>query len=804
MDFLVMEYLEGETLDTRISRQKVRSLRGDVPSLMAARVALPLDETLRIATQLAEALAAAHRAGIVHRDLKPGNIMLTRGGVKVLDFGLAKFQSWTGESEVDCANTVTALSLTGERIVGTMPFMAPEQLEGRSIDARADIFAIGAILYEMATGRRAFTADSQAGLIAALLEREPPPIADDEPGTPRSLERLVRKCLAKNPDDRWQSASDIADALRWIAPGEDPAAGSTVKARPGGRGGWTTAAVVLLAAAAALPLWLREASGQPTPAKRDARFTKVTFAGDVRAADLSPDGKTVAYASGVDGEVRVFVSDLTGNRSLEIWKGPNLWALRWLPNGSELLLGLPKGEMWRLSRFGGPPRLVVRGPSAYLAVGPNEAEFVHSMEDLVGYQISATDSTGSRTVYLRGFRWLIGLDWNRVTNRVLALSQEDDGAYAVWSTTPDGEEARRLYSDTHPLHAVCSSPATGAIYLLRERNDATEILKLAPSRSNQLRGVVLTSVVDRVATRSCSVSDRGDRMLYSRQVAYSNIWRFDLRTPTQPAVPLTKGTSVLQFPRVSADGQWILASQGTGSNSHIVKFPASGGEPLQITSGTIGVLSPNDRQLAFVSRSNNQYRVWTSDASGLGATEVSDAVTGNPTRITWLPDGRLGWQTADGANYRLRDLSNGHEELLMRPDFEGYASYPQFSPNNEQVAIFWITSGSGLYLLSWPAREPRLLAPNLAPIGWSQDGEWIYALQAVQPFKAQNSSSALFRVSPRTSRVELIGSFPRGYLTRGSCSLTPERQAIICALAEDNSDAWIIDDFDPDVRPEKR
>jgi hypothetical protein len=140
----------------------------------------------------------------------------------------------------------------------------------------------------------------------------------------------------------------------------------------------------------------------------------------------------------------------------------------------------------------------------------------------------------------------------------------------------------------------------------------------------------------------------------------------------------------------------------------------------------------------------------------------------------------------------------------MRPDFEGYASYPHFSPNNEQVAIFGITRRTGLYVLSWPSREPRFLAPNLAPIGWSQNGEWIYALQAVQPFKAHNSTSALVRVSPRTSEVELIGTFPRGYLTRGSCSLTPDRQAIVCALAEETSDAWIIDDFDPDTHSEQR
>jgi hypothetical protein len=140
----------------------------------------------------------------------------------------------------------------------------------------------------------------------------------------------------------------------------------------------------------------------------------------------------------------------------------------------------------------------------------------------------------------------------------------------------------------------------------------------------------------------------------------------------------------------------------------------------------------------------------------------------------------------------------------MRPNSGGYVSDPEFSPTNEQVAIFWITGKSGLYVLSWPSREPRFLAPNLAPIGWSEDGEWIYALQAVGPFNAQNSTGALVRVSLRTSRVERIGSFPRGYLRRGSCSLTPDRQAIICALTEESTDAWIIDDFDPEMHSERK
>ena len=264
---------------------------------------MPLDETIRIATQLADALTAAHRAGIVHRDLKPGNIMLTRSGVKVLDFGLAKLKP-SGDVGVNAASTMTDLPLTGEgMLVGTIPYMAPEQLEGRSIDHRTDIFAFGGIVYEMATGRRAFAGESQASLIAAILDREPEPISSDQPLTPPGLERLVRKCLAKDPDGRWQAASDIADELRWLSTG----GGSAAVAPPIGRrkrrlGGWALAGgVALLAAVAAVAVWRGSRRVTPHAPRREMTYTQATFAGDVSAAALSPDGRTVAYATGAVG-----------------------------------------------------------------------------------------------------------------------------------------------------------------------------------------------------------------------------------------------------------------------------------------------------------------------------------------------------------------------------------------------------------------------------------------------------------------------------------------------------------------------
>src|SRR5688572_15963810 len=191
-----MEYLEGETLATRLQRS-----------------ALPTDQVLRHVAEIASALAAAHRRGVVHRDLKPGNVMITRGGARLLDFGLAKPALPLAGVEVTASAPITAHG----SIVGTYPYMSPEQVEGRDVDPRSDIFALGALLYEMATGSRAFDGQTSASLIAAILERDPPPIAARQPFAPAALDDIVRGCLAKDPEDRWQTAQDVKlqlDGLR--------------------------------------------------------------------------------------------------------------------------------------------------------------------------------------------------------------------------------------------------------------------------------------------------------------------------------------------------------------------------------------------------------------------------------------------------------------------------------------------------------------------------------------------------------------------------------------------------------------
>src|SRR6516225_3827624 len=205
IDFLVMEFLQGETLADRL-------LKGP----------LSPDEVLKNGIEICEGLERAHKSGVVHRDLKPGNIMLTRTGAKLMDFGLAK----AGTVDRPPSSGLTATFMTPEgshpltakgTVVGTFQYMAPEQVEGKEADARGDIFALGAVLYEMVTGKRAFSGKTQASVVAAILASDPPPISTVQPMSPPALDRVVRNCLAKDPDDRFQNVHDLKLQLKWIA-----------------------------------------------------------------------------------------------------------------------------------------------------------------------------------------------------------------------------------------------------------------------------------------------------------------------------------------------------------------------------------------------------------------------------------------------------------------------------------------------------------------------------------------------------------------------------------------------------------
>jgi eukaryotic-like serine/threonine-protein kinase len=283
-DFLVMEYLDGETLAQRLARGK-----------------LPFEQAMQYGIEIADALAAAHKAGLVHRDLKPGNVMLTKSGAKLLDFGLAKpgvQLVGPGDAQLTTKGSLTSAGT----LLGTLQYMAPEQLQAQPVDARTDVFAFGCVLYEMITGRRAFAGDTPASVIAAVLDHEPAPLASSERVSHPALDQVIRTCLAKNLDDRWSSGRDVWLALRRFGYAGD--APSTV-ARPKS---WFRLAVVpwVIAGLSLIAALYRPSSPPPTTSAAPTTRALIEFPNVWLATPiLSPDGRYVALPSAAGGQVLV-------------------------------------------------------------------------------------------------------------------------------------------------------------------------------------------------------------------------------------------------------------------------------------------------------------------------------------------------------------------------------------------------------------------------------------------------------------------------------------------------------------------
>ena len=351
-DYLVMEFLEGETLADRLSKG-----------------ALPMEQALRIAIEIAGALDAAHRSGIVHRDLKPGNVMLTKSGVKLLDFGLAKLATPDKRAVSQATSLPTALQesqpLTSRgTILGTFQYMAPEQLEGAEADARSDIFAFGCVIYEMLTGQKAFTGKSQASLISSIMGSDPPPISSIQPMIPASLDRIVKGCLAKEPEHRWSTAHDVMLQLQWIAEGGSLAGvPAPVVARRKNREklSWGITAAAVLAAGALTVGYIRRA---PKPL-RVVRFEVANPPAitTIDAPKISPDGKTLAFnATDSGGKTQIWLRPLNALTAQPLPGTEGTRRPFWSPD-SRYLAFVADGKLKKIDVTGGPPTKICDAPT---------------------------------------------------------------------------------------------------------------------------------------------------------------------------------------------------------------------------------------------------------------------------------------------------------------------------------------------------------------------------------------------------------------------------------------------------------
>ncbi|MEA2162731.1 MAG: eukaryotic-like serine/threonine-protein kinase [Thermoanaerobaculia bacterium] len=340
VEYLVMEYLEGETLADRIARGR-----------------LPLSQVLRFGAEIASALQHAHRAGITHRDLKPGNVMITSAGVKLLDFGLAKLATKDSNASIDADAATLANPLTAEgMVVGTVVYMSPEQLEGKPVDHRADIFALGCILYEMATGQRPFGGASRAAITSAILSSDPAPIHTIDPATPPALERIILTALEKSPDDRWQTAQDVARQLRWLSESSSSVQPRVEVARKPSR----SALISMLVAAALGGLLVWGITRLfTTPRNHPSVRLQLVPPEGMRAFShpekpnlaLSPDGRTLCFAAMQGGASSLFLRRLDSDDITKI-EGTNGGSGPFWSSDGQWIGFSARGKLWKTNIAG--------------------------------------------------------------------------------------------------------------------------------------------------------------------------------------------------------------------------------------------------------------------------------------------------------------------------------------------------------------------------------------------------------------------------------------------------------------------
>ena len=693
--FLVMELLEGETLAARLEHGP-----------------LPLDRALGFAGQIAGALDAAHRKGVIHRDLKPSNVMLTAGGVKLLDFGLAKLNDI--ESESALAGSTESLLLTEHgTVLGTVPYMAPEQIEARETDARTDIFALGVILYEMASGRPPFEGRSPASVMAAILTHDPQPLSSARPDVPAGVERVVAKCLAKDPDERWQSAADLMSALLWSRDDNASRKAPAARSRRSRVTRGALAAAVLLAGAAA-GLWI-SARGLPGSASAPApQFIPITFrTGTVSAARFAPDGETVIYSAAWGGNpYALFMTrrgspeslplNISGARLLSVSNTGDIALLRGGHDAVKYLVPSLTSTLARVAMTGGAPRElmddVVTGDATpagdFAAVrrdrvefplgttihGPNQFRYVRIAPDgqklalVEGPNIVVLDRAGKKTTLSSGWRDVATLAWSPSGTEVwfaASRSSNDVSGWTLRAVTLGGKE-RVVLTTAGTLISILDVFRDGRALI------ATHVGKMGcsclPPGQDQPREL---SWLDGSAPEALS-SD-------GRQVLFSEVLRgagkagsiYVRKTDGSDAVRLGDGFGE----DLSPDGKWVLTTDA-GTRRQWVLLATGAGPPRPLPPGPFVArleanFLPDGRGIVFGGREKDRRaRIYVQDIESGAIRAISPEGVGTTGLAT--PDGRyvMGWTGGrlfeyavdDGTPIPLTYLNADDRPLQWSPD----------------------------------------------------------------------------------------------------------------------------------------
>ncbi len=641
VDFMVMEYLEGETLADRLSKRE-----------------LPLAEALRYAVQIADGLDAAHGAGVVHRDLKPSNVVLIGAGAKLLDSGLAKAALDDLSDEASALPTKDKPLTEEGAIVGTIQYMSPEQLEGKDADERSDLFALGAVLYEMLTGKKAFSGTSKASLIAAIMSTDPPRISTLRPVSPPALDRIVERCLAKDPRKRWQTALDLREELDWTREGASAAARQTTQRR--------TVIGLILAAAAVVGFALLSPSREPDPPRPTARFrlgSSVDESAGFSTVALSPDGLQLAFVARGGLHVRS-LSELEPRTLVQLTEeersrspAGTIVSPVFSPDGQWIAYWSPEGTLRRVSVAGGAPVTLCEARFAR-GLGWDLSDRILFTQDSVGVvEIASTGGT-PRVLVPLGAGEYAASPQQLGEDTILFTRTSDyndwDRAQIVLHSIPSGEQ--RVLVDPGMTARVLP---TGHIVFVRDttlyaaRFDARR-LELA---SEPLRAIANVRDPYPRALAVYSVSRTGSLVYVpTRPVNFESrlVW-VDRSGRITPAI---EGSEIYGYqPRISPDGTRLAVTAGSdiwvhdlerGTRSRLTREGSSNHRPAW---------SPDGSRIGFVSdRAGNQDIYWAR-ADGAGDPERLLARAGHQLLDDWSPDGTfLTFEETAGGGFRERNI----------------------------------------------------------------------------------------------------------------------------------------------------